>query len=92
MHTTLVRVLLAPTHYWRTLALMAMVGFAIDAISQNVVAVGLSTMACAFVFRSYETRRWLSMATELHAGDIFVRALMAFVTTSVVCGTQTPAL
>ena len=92
MQSVLRRSLFAPLHYWRTLALVLIVALAVTRIFQDVIAVLLSSVACAFVFRHHENRRWLVMSTEGLIGDIALRLLVAFTTASTVYGASLTAI
>lgn len=81
MHSELRRSLLAPVFYWRTVLLVMIVGLMVTTLIRDMVAVLLSSVACAFVFSSYERRRWVVMPTELQAGDVVARLAIAFVAT-----------
>ena len=79
---TLLRPLIAPIAYWRTLLLVPAVGLFIDTVFHDRLAVLLSTLACAFIFRSYERRRWIHAPAELLSGDVILRLGLVFVVTS----------
>ena len=79
---TLLRPLVAPIAYWRTLLLVPSVGLLVDTVSQDRLAVLLSTLACAFIFRRYERRRWIHTPAEWLNGDVIFRLGLVFVVTS----------
>ncbi|MBB6096041.1 hypothetical protein HNQ60_004932 [Povalibacter uvarum] len=80
---TLLRPLVAPAAYWRTLLLVPSVGLLVDTVFQDRLAVLLSTLACAFIFRGYERRRWIHAPAEFLSGDVILRLGLVFVVTSV---------
>lgn len=93
MQAELMRSLCAPFRYWRTGLLVLIVGSLVATIFRDAIAVLLCTLASAFVFSRYERRRWISMPTELLAGDVVLRLAFALAATYVFCSTQwSPAL
>ena len=91
MQNLLRRSLFAPLQYWRTMGLVLIVAFAVTSVFRDVLAVLLSTLACAFVFRPYEQRRWIAIFMEASVGYIVLRLILAFAATSSVYGIATTA-
>jgi uncharacterized membrane-anchored protein len=71
------RSLFVPLHYWRTILLVSCVGLFVAQTFRDEFAVLLCTLACAFVFTDYERRRWLSMSSHFHMGDILLRVSLS---------------
>ena len=93
MQAGFIRSLSAPLRYWRTVLLVLIVGSVVAALFRDAIAVLFSALACAFVFSTYERRRWIVMPREMLAGDVALRLAFAFAMTYVLCSTQvSPAL
>jgi uncharacterized membrane-anchored protein len=75
--------LFVPQHYWRSILLVSTVGLLVAATFRNEVAVMLCSLACAFVFMDYERRRWISVSSHFHTGDILFRLCLALTSTYV---------
>jgi hypothetical protein len=88
MLTELQRSLMAPLLLWRTMLLVFVVGSLVARLSGDATAVLLIAMACAFLLRNFERRRWIEMTVETHAGDIVARIFIALFMTFTVCYTE----
>ncbi|HKE95443.1 MAG TPA: hypothetical protein VKB34_14110 [Povalibacter sp.] len=75
------RSLIAPLHYWRTILLVSCVGFFVTEMFRDELAVMLCTTVCAFVFAGYERRRWISVSSDFHMGDVLMRLSLALAVT-----------
>ncbi|MFL6548676.1 MAG: hypothetical protein ACJ8OJ_08255 [Povalibacter sp.] len=92
MHVELLRSLLSPLRLWRTILLVTAVGFAVATFSGDALAVFCSTLACAFVFSTFERREWIVMPAQVEAGDLAVRISLAVIATLVLCSSGSPIL
>jgi hypothetical protein len=83
MQVELLRSLIAPLHYWRTILLVMFVGVLVSNLFGDALVLLLSTLVSAFVFSAYEHRRWIVMPADLRAGDFVVRLGLALAATYV---------
>ena len=81
MPVELRRSLSTPLHYWRTALLVLIVGLSVATLSRDTTAVLLATLACTFVFASYERRRWIVVPPQHRLGDAVLRVAFALIAT-----------
>ena len=85
---TELRSLLSPLWLWRTMLLVFIVGSLIARLSGDATAVLLISLACAFVPRKFERRRWIEMPMETQAADLMARIFIALFIALIICYTH----